>query len=90
MTEKEKMLAGEYYDPGDEEIMSEQSCWQNKLWYFNSLRPEQYEEMQAYMHEVFADRRKQLHTAAVPCQLGRASCSFRFKHLRKFKPYVCR
>ena len=32
MTEKEKMLAGELYDPGDEEVLKEQAAWQAKLW----------------------------------------------------------
>ena len=55
MTEKEKMLAGEIYDPGDEEIMNEQAIWQRKLWELNQLRPDQTAELQEYMHEVFAE-----------------------------------
>ena len=40
MTEKEKMLAGQLYDPTDDEIMREQAVWQAKLWELNRLRPD--------------------------------------------------
>ena len=55
MTEKDKMLAGELYDPGDEEVLKEQAAWQAKLWELNQLRPDQTGEIEAYMHEVFAE-----------------------------------
>lgn len=55
MTEKEKMLAGELFAPGDEEIMNEQAIWQRKLWELNQLLPDQTAEIQEYMHEVFAE-----------------------------------
>ena len=55
MTEKEKMLAGQLYDPTDDEIMREQAVWQAKLWELNQLRPDQTGEIDAYMHEVFAE-----------------------------------
>ena len=55
MTEREKMLAGELYDPADEDISNEQMEWLRKLWEFNQLRPDQIEEMRAYMQEVFAE-----------------------------------
>ena len=55
MTEREKMMAGELYDPADEELSSEQMGWLRKLWEFNQLRPDQIEEMRAYMQEVFAE-----------------------------------
>ena len=55
MTEKEKMLAGELYDPADEDISNEQLAWLSKLWEFNQLRPDQIEEIRAYMQEVFAE-----------------------------------
>jgi galactoside O-acetyltransferase len=55
MTEKDKMLAGELYDPTDEEIQREQAVWNAKLYEFNQLRPDQVDEMRAYMKEVFAE-----------------------------------
>lgn len=55
MTEKEKMIAGQLYDCADREIQEEQAVWQAKLWEFNKLRPDQTEEMAAYMREVFAE-----------------------------------
>ena len=39
MTEREKMLAGMLYDPADEEIMSEQLTYKDKLYEYNHLRP---------------------------------------------------
>lgn len=55
MTEYEKMLRGENYDPGDDEIMSEQFPFQDKLWAFNQLKPSDVELKRAYMREVFAE-----------------------------------
>ncbi len=55
MTEYEKMEAGLIYDPGDEEIMSEQRPYGQKLWEFNQLSPAEFAKKQAYMHEVFAE-----------------------------------
>ncbi|MBQ8278509.1 MAG: sugar O-acetyltransferase [Roseburia sp.] len=39
MTQKERMLAGLIYDPGDEEIMDEQVVCQEKMYDFNATRP---------------------------------------------------
>lgn len=55
MTEKEKMLAGKLYDPGDDEIMAEQSMYSSKLAEFNKLDPSDVDAIQAYMKEVFAE-----------------------------------
>lgn len=55
MTEKEKMLAGKLYDPGDDEIMAEQSVYSSKLAEFNKLDPSDVDAIQAYMKEVFAE-----------------------------------
>ena len=54
MTQYERMIKGLLYDPGDPEIMNEQIPFLKKLSEFNSLKPEQQEEKQQYMHEVFA------------------------------------
>ena len=35
MTEREKMVKGELYDPMEEGIVQEQGVYQNKLWEFN-------------------------------------------------------
>lgn len=55
MTEYEKMVTGELYNPGDEEIMAEQVPYQDRLWEFNQLKPSDYEEKEAYMKDVFAE-----------------------------------
>ena len=54
MTQYERMLKGLIYDPGDPEIMNEQVPFLKKLSEFNSLKPDQREAKQQYMHEVFA------------------------------------
>ncbi len=55
MTQYERMTAGLIYDPGDEEIMAEQTVYMDKLWAFNRLRPTQLAEKEKYMKEVFAE-----------------------------------
>lgn len=55
MTQYERMEAGLIYDPGDEEIMREQSSYQQGLWDFNRLSPSQNEEKTRYMKTVFAE-----------------------------------
>ena len=39
MTDYERMVKGLIYDSGNEEILSEQSQYQEKLYEFNQLRP---------------------------------------------------
>ena len=55
MTEYEKMLAGQIYDPGDPEIVAEQGVCQQKLWAFNQLAPSDGEAKARYLREVFAE-----------------------------------
>ena len=55
MTEYEKMVKGLIYDPCDEEIMREQSGFQDRLWELNQLKPSDYDKKLAYMKEVFAE-----------------------------------
>ncbi len=55
MTEKEKMLANMLYDPVDEEILPEQLVYARKLWEFNQTDPADFEAIEAYMKEVFAE-----------------------------------
>ena len=55
MTEKEKMLAGMLYEPGDSEILAEQQTYKDKLWEFNHLHPSQTERKEQLMHEMFAE-----------------------------------
>ncbi len=55
MTEKEKMIAGKLYYPGDEEILSEQTVYSHKLWELNQTDPTDTDTIQAYMKEVFAE-----------------------------------
>ena len=55
MTEKERMEAGLLYDPGNEEVLAEQSKFAEKLRKFNDLRPSQTEEIMRYTKEIFAE-----------------------------------
>ena len=55
MTQYERMVKGLIYDPADQEIMAEQTVYQDKCWEFNQLKPTDYEKKQAYMKEVFAE-----------------------------------
>ena len=55
MTQYERMVNGLIYDPGDQEIMAEQSTFQEGLLEFNLLKPFEAEKKQKYMKEVFAE-----------------------------------
>lgn len=55
MTQYERMAAGLIYDPGDQEIMEEQTPYLDKLWEFNRLKPSDGEAKTKYMKEVFAE-----------------------------------
>ena len=55
MTQYERMVKGLIYDPGDPEIMAEQSVFQEKVWAFNQLSPADAQKKQEYMREVFAE-----------------------------------
>ena len=55
MTQYERMIKGLIYDPMDQEIMAEQTGFQDKCWEFNQLKPTDYPKKQAYMKEVFAE-----------------------------------
>ena len=55
MTEYEKMKAGMIYDPGDEEIMSEQLIYIKKLREFNRLEQDDFKGKEKYLKEVFAE-----------------------------------
>lgn len=55
MTQYERMVNGLIYDPGDQEIMAEQSTFQEGLREFNLMKPSESEKKQKYMKEVFAE-----------------------------------
>ncbi|MBR0463317.1 MAG: sugar O-acetyltransferase [Clostridia bacterium] len=55
MTQYERMVKGLIYDPGDPEIMKEQSAYWERAWQFNQLKPADFAEKQKYMKEVFAE-----------------------------------
>ena len=55
MTQYERMVRGLIYDPGDPEIMREQSAFVERQWMFNQLKPYDIAEKQKYMQEVFAE-----------------------------------
>lgn len=54
MTERERMDAGLIYDPGDPEILKEQSSYLQALDDFNALRHEETEKREVLMKEMFA------------------------------------
>lgn len=55
MTEKDKMVSGELYLPGDEEIMKEQLECLDKLYDFNLTRPTELDKREAMLKEMFAE-----------------------------------
>ena len=55
MTEYERMEAGLLYDPGDEEVMSEQAQYQEALHEFNMLKPSEAGDEKPYLKKLFAE-----------------------------------
>ena len=55
MTEFEKALAGELFDPNDPDIQAKQIPLLDRLWAFNQLKPSDFEAKEAYMKDVFAE-----------------------------------
>lgn len=55
MTLKEKMLSGELYLPGDEELMEEQLACLDKLYDFNLTRPTELDRRAAMLKDMFAE-----------------------------------
>ena len=55
MTQKERMLAGLIYDPGDEEIMAEQVQCQERMYDFNACRPSEGAKREACMKAMLGD-----------------------------------
>ena len=55
MTQKEMMHAGVIYDPGDEDIMTEQLQCLDRLYDFNMTRPTELDKRAAMLKEMFAE-----------------------------------
>ena len=55
MTQKERMMAGLIYDPGDEDILREQYPYLGRLKEFNDLPVDAEKERNAWMQEMFAE-----------------------------------
>ena len=55
MTIREKMHRCELYDPGDEELMKEQTLCQEKLYDYNATRPLEKEKRAEMLKEMFAE-----------------------------------
>ena len=55
MTDKEKMLCGELYLPGDEEIMKEQFICLEKLYDYNQTRPSEQKKREEMLKDMFAE-----------------------------------
>ena len=79
MTIWEKMHSGDIYDPGEAEVVEEQTKCLDRLYEFNATRPTEMEKRTAMLKEMFAE-------IGVPYELGRQACPFRASHLRQFQP----
>jgi len=55
MTEKERMEEGLLYDPGESSIMDEQMPCQEPLWRYNQMGPEEFDERQKLLREIFCE-----------------------------------
>lgn len=55
MTEREKMHAGVLYNPGDQEIMTEQVVWQDQVDEYNRIPRTRMAERTAMLQEMFAE-----------------------------------
>ena len=55
MTPKERMHSGDLYDPGDEEIMTEQLSYLDLLYDYNQTRPTEMEKRTALLKKMFAE-----------------------------------
>ncbi|EOD00454.1 sugar O-acetyltransferase [Caldisalinibacter kiritimatiensis] len=53
MTEKDKMLAGEFYNPADEELFADRERAKKLCKRFNDLEPNQYEKRLELLKELF-------------------------------------
>jgi acetyltransferase-like isoleucine patch superfamily enzyme len=53
MTEKEKMLAGMFYNPMDEELFKDRQKAKRLCYRFNSIEPDKYDDRQAILKELF-------------------------------------
>ncbi len=55
MTERERMDAGLLYDPGDEDILSEQAQYQDALHEFNMMKPSEAGDEKPHLKKLFAE-----------------------------------
>ena len=55
MSEKDKQHTGEFYFPGDPEILEEQIQYQEKLYDYNQTRPSEQEKRTNLLKEMFAE-----------------------------------
>lgn len=53
-TEKQKMLAGEYYHSGDMELLKERSFAKSLAHKYNLLSPDEHDEKQRILHQLLA------------------------------------
>ena len=95
MTQRERMDKGLIYDPGDSDIMTEQTGCLDLLYDFNDTRPSEGEKRQALLKKMFGSigegcyiepqhRRRLLHRATSPRKLGRQKCIYGRLLLRQF------
>ena len=64
MTEKEKMLAGQLYDPGEEELCRERARAKKLCWEYNQLCPDDLEGQEALMKQLLGQTGRQFHIEA--------------------------
>lgn len=84
MTNKEKMLAGQVYDPNDKEIVSEQFEYLNAMKAYNAL-PYGDKREEEYLRKMLRrDRKTTCRDAAVFRELGRQARFHRRLLLQQF------
>ena len=72
MTEKEKMLAGLLYDPGEEGLCKERAFAKKLCWEYNRLAPDDREGQAALMKRLLGQTGEQFHIEApFYCDYGR-------------------
>ena len=72
MTQRERMDKGLIYDPGDSDIMTEQTGCLDLLYDFNDTRPSEGEKRQALLKKCSAASEKAATSSHLSAQIGQA------------------
>ena len=69
-SEKEKMLSGDYYNAGDEELVRERDCARNLTFEFNHTRPSEKEKRQEILKQLIIAKGSFYVEAPFNCDYG--------------------